>query len=130
MLTNNKPDVFTHDFLEERPTIAGELAPGHPLLLGLSDLRIDSSVRYHSIIADLRDPPGTGGTDGIVPYSSSHLEGAASELLVRGLHICLDHPTVIQEVQRILMEQAVIGLTSRTDHGGNAGNGWESVRAR
>ena len=130
VLTNNKPDVFTRDFLEERPTSAGELAPGHPLLLGLSDLRIDSSVRYHSIIADLRDPPGTGGTDGIVPYSSSHLEGAASELLVRGLHICLDHPTVIQEVQRILMEQAVIGLTSRTDHGGTARNGWESVRAR
>jgi pimeloyl-ACP methyl ester carboxylesterase len=130
VLANNEPDVFTRDFLEEHPTSAGELAPGHPLLMGLCDLRIDSSVRYHSIIADLRDPPGPGASDGIVPYSSSHVEGATSELLVRGLHICLDHPAVIREVRRILMEQAVIGMTSRTDHSGIAPNGWESVRAK
>ena len=126
---NNEPGVFTRDFFAEHPTSAGELAPGHPLLMGLCDLRIDSSVRYHSIIADLRDPPGPVASDGIVPYSSSHVEGADSELLVRGLHICLDHPAVIREVRRVLMEQAVIGLTSRTDHGGNAPNGAASARA-
>ena len=74
MLANNESAVFTRDFLKEHPTSAGELAPGHPLLMGLCDLGIDSSVRYHSIIADLRDPPGPGATDGIVPYSSSHRE--------------------------------------------------------
>ena len=46
--------------LRRTPDERGELAPGHPLLMGLCDLRIDSSVRYHSIIADLRDPPGPG----------------------------------------------------------------------
>jgi pimeloyl-ACP methyl ester carboxylesterase len=106
VLEDNEPDLFTSDYLEELPTSAGELAPGHPLLMGLRDLGIDSSVRSHSIIADLRDPPGPGATDGIVPYWSSHLEGVSSEVIVRGLHICLNHPAVIREVRRILMEHA------------------------
>jgi pimeloyl-ACP methyl ester carboxylesterase len=106
VVANNEPDLFTAEFLEEIPTSAGELAPGNRLLMGLCDLRIDPSVRSHSIIADFRDRPGPGATDGIVPYSSSHLEGVASEFLVRGLHICLDHPAVIREVRRILVEHA------------------------
>jgi pimeloyl-ACP methyl ester carboxylesterase len=116
LLANNGPDAFTPDYLGARPTSAGELAPGHPLLMGLCDLGIDSSVRSHSIIADLRNPPGPGATDGIVPYSSSHLEGVASELLVRGLHICLDHPAVIREVRRMLVEHAQNQPPSPTDH--------------
>jgi pimeloyl-ACP methyl ester carboxylesterase len=130
VLENNEPGVFTRDFLEEHPTSAGELAPGHPLLMGLCDVRIDSSVAYHSIIADLRDPPGPGGTDGIVPYSSSHLEGVASELLVRGLHICLDHPAVIREVRRILMEHAGNEPAARTDHGELVRDGLQSAQEK
>jgi len=101
---NNKPDLFTPQVIAENPTSAGELVPGHPLLSGLCDLKIDPSVHCHSIIADLHDPPSKGASDGIVPYSSSHLDGVDSELLVRGLHVCLNHPAVIQEVRRILME--------------------------
>jgi hypothetical protein len=85
-------------------TSAGELAPGHPLLLRLHDLGVEPSVSSHSIIADLRDPPGPDGTDGMVPYSSSHIDGVCSELLVHGLHICMSHPAVIEEVGRILKE--------------------------
>ena len=57
VLANNDPDLFTPEILEELPTSAGELATGHPLLMGLCDLRIEPSVRSHSIIADVRDPP-------------------------------------------------------------------------
>jgi hypothetical protein len=74
--------------------------------MALCDLKIDPSVCSHSIIADYRDPPGPGASDGIVPYASSHLDGAASELLVHGHHICLHHPRVIQEIERILREHA------------------------
>jgi pimeloyl-ACP methyl ester carboxylesterase len=115
VLANNEPGLFTPDLLAELPTSAGELAPEHRLLMGLCDLKIDSSVRAHSIIADFRDPPAPGGTDGIVPYSSSHLEGVDSELIVRGLHICLDHPAVIHEVRRILAEHAGNVAACRTD---------------
>jgi pimeloyl-ACP methyl ester carboxylesterase len=116
VMANNGPDLFTSGFLAELPTSAGELAPEHPLLLSLCDLRINASVRSHSIIADLRDPPGPGATDGIVPYSSAHLEGARSELLVRGLHICLNHPAVIREIRRILVEHAGIEGASPARH--------------
>jgi pimeloyl-ACP methyl ester carboxylesterase len=104
LLSQNEPDVFARGFHRQLATSADELDPEHPLLLRLCDLGIDSSVRSHSIIADLRDPPSPDGTDGIVPYSSSHLDGVASELLVHGLHICLNHSAVIEEVRRILME--------------------------
>jgi hypothetical protein len=123
VLANNEPDLFTRDFLEELPTSAGELAPGHPLLRGLGDLAIDPSVRSHSIIADLRNPPFPGATDGIVPYSSSHLDGVASESLVHGFHICLNDPAVIREVRRLLVEHAGIAFASRADHDGLAPDG-------
>ena len=106
LLSHNAFDMFDDGSRVQLATSAGELAAGHPLLLRLCELGIDSSVRSHSIIADLRDPPRPDGTDGIVPYSSSHLGGVASELLVHGLHICLNHPAVIEEVRRILMEHA------------------------
>jgi pimeloyl-ACP methyl ester carboxylesterase len=104
LLLHKEPDIFADGFRGQLATSAGELAAGHPLLSRLCDLGIDSSVGSHSIIADLRDPPSPDGTDGIVPYSSSHLDGVASELVVHGLHICLNHPAVIEEVGRILME--------------------------
>jgi pimeloyl-ACP methyl ester carboxylesterase len=103
---NNKPDRFTPQAIAENPTSASELVPGHPLLSGLCGLNINPSAHCHSIIADLHDPPSKGGSDGIVPYSSSHLDGVDSELLVHGLHICLNHPAVIREVRRILVEHA------------------------
>jgi hypothetical protein len=106
LLSHNEPDMFAPGFRGDLATSAGELAPGHPLLLRLCELGIDTSVRSHSVIADLRDPPKPDGTDGIVPYSSSHLDGVASELLVHGLHICVNQPAVIEEVRRILMEHA------------------------
>jgi pimeloyl-ACP methyl ester carboxylesterase len=107
ILSHNEAAMF--HVSDRLATSAGELAAGHPLLLRLCELGIDSSVRSHAVIADLSDPPRPDGTDGIVPYSSSHLDGAASELLVHGLHICMAHPAVIEEVRRILMEHSTPG---------------------
>jgi pimeloyl-ACP methyl ester carboxylesterase len=106
VMSHNESDIFAPGFRGDLATSAGELAPGHPLLLRLCELAIDTSVRSHSVIADLRDPPKPDGTDRIVPYSSSHLDGVASELLVHGFHICVIQPAVIEEVRRILMEHA------------------------
>lgn len=102
--SQNQPDVFPVAFRGERATSGAELAPNHPLLMKLGDLGIDRSVRSHSVISDLRDPPKPDGTDGIVPFSSSHLDGVASELLVNGAHMCLSHQSVIQEIGRVLLE--------------------------
>jgi hypothetical protein len=104
VLANDDATLLTPRFRGELPTSVNELAPGHAFLMALCELGIDPSVRSHSIIADLRNPPGPGATDGIVPYWSSHLEGVVSETLVHGLHICLNHQPVIREVRRILLD--------------------------
>ncbi|MEO1857916.1 MAG: hypothetical protein ABGY95_11220 [Rubritalea sp.] len=62
-----------------------------------------NNVTYHSIIGDR----GWGGklensSDGIVKYSSSHLEGVASELVVSSWHNAQDNSKAQDEMMRIL----------------------------
>jgi pimeloyl-ACP methyl ester carboxylesterase len=104
LLASNRPDFFLSTFREGLPTSVDQLTWDHPLLLALRDAGIDPAVTYHSIIADLGDPPRAGGTDGVVPFASAHLDGAASELLIHGSHLCQADPFVIQECRRILTE--------------------------
>jgi hypothetical protein len=119
LLASNRPDFFLETFREGLPTSVDQLRWDHPLLLALRDAGIDPAVQYHSIITDRRDPPRTGGTDGVVPYASAHLDGAASELLIHGGHLCQDHPLVIRECRRILSEH-LVPIVPRPD-GGPAG---------
>jgi pimeloyl-ACP methyl ester carboxylesterase len=100
----NGPDFFIAPFRFGLPTSIDELKWQSPFLLTLCDPGLLPKVPFHSIIADRRDPPRPGGFDGIVPYASAHLDGAASELLITGWHLCQDHPQVISEVRRILAE--------------------------
>ncbi len=84
------------------PTSIGGLSPKSPTLLAMDKLPIRAS--FHSIIGDR----GKGGTpnssDGIVPYWSSHLDGARSELIVPGSHSSYELPQTIAELVRILHE--------------------------
>ena len=63
---------------------------------------IDERVTAHSIIAVLGDGPYEEGDDGIVEFQSAHLEGVASEYVVRSGHSTQSHPLTIREVRRIL----------------------------
>ena len=83
------------------------LEPGNPLLAKVNTLPLDPDIPYHSIIGDR----GKGGnldqtkpmsTDGIVPYWSSHLDGAESELVIPSGHWTILHPQGMAEVKRIL----------------------------
>ncbi|KAJ3066223.1 hypothetical protein HK102_007704, partial [Quaeritorhiza haematococci] len=42
------------------------------------------------------------GSDGVVPYTSSHLDWASSELVVDGDHGCQDEVETLRELRRIL----------------------------
>ena len=44
------------------------------------------------------------GNDGVVAYKSAHVDYVESELVVRGSHTCLNLPSTIEEVKRILHE--------------------------
>jgi hypothetical protein len=98
------PGFFTERFRKGLPTSIDELEWRSPILIGLDEFGLAPNATAHSIIADRRDPPGAGGSDGLVPYESAHLEGVASESLVSSRHLCQEHPAVIREVRRILEE--------------------------
>src|SRR5262249_12577825 len=86
----------------ERPvTSVDQLTPDHPLLLELERARAAAAIPFHSIIAALGDTTVAGPTDGLVPVASARLEGARSEIVVRGPHLCHRDLEVIREVQRI-----------------------------
>jgi len=69
-------------------------------LIAVSELPIE--VPYHSVIGLLHQGPKERGSDGVVPYWSSHLSGAQSELIVRSGHSIIDNPDATREVVRIL----------------------------
>lgn len=71
-------------------------------LIALAGLPIP--IPFHSIIGQQRPGPKERGSDGVVPYESSHLEGADSELIVRSGHNVINNPDAIAEVIRILHE--------------------------
>ncbi len=50
----------------------------------------------------MTEPP-PDGDDGVVKYTSAHVDYVESEFLVRHGHSCQSHPLVIEEVRRILL---------------------------
>jgi pimeloyl-ACP methyl ester carboxylesterase len=82
------------------PNSVSGLSPKNPSLKIVNSARITAS--YHSIIGDRGKGDTPNSTDGVVPYWSSHLDGAQSELIVPGPHGSQDLPQTIGELDRIL----------------------------
>jgi pimeloyl-ACP methyl ester carboxylesterase len=87
------------------PTSLDGMSPKNPFLLALADIPLAPGVKGHSIIAV---KPGytdyRNGDDGVVKYSSAHVDYVESEFIVRSSHSCQDKPPTIEEVRRILRE--------------------------
>lgn len=80
------------------------LDPDNGALKMLNRMPMSDKIVYHSIIGNLEGGGIPGGSDGIVPYSSSHLDNVRSELVVRSGHSAQQTPLAIQEIRRILLE--------------------------
>ena len=79
----------------------GNLREASPVLAGLNKIPLDPAVPHHTIALQLpRFNPNDG--DGLVPYASSHLDTAASEVIVPGFHLMINQPGVTDEIRRIL----------------------------
>jgi pimeloyl-ACP methyl ester carboxylesterase len=86
------------------PTSVENMTPGSRFLRALERIPISPEVTAHSIIAVKGSGPPEGGNDGVVEFKSAHLDGVASEFVVRHDHSCQSDPLVILEVRRILLE--------------------------
>ena len=78
------------------------LRPDDMMLNFMNKLKMAPHIPCHSIIGNRKAWGIPGGSDGIVPYSSSHLDNAASELVVKSGHSVQQNALAIQEVRRIL----------------------------
>lgn len=95
--------------LERFPNSIDTLAPNNRFVRAVQTLPLADDVPYHVISGDR----GKGGnkdhtdpvmSDGIVPYWSSHLPHAVSELVVPSGHSVHQNSQAIAEVKRILEE--------------------------
>jgi pimeloyl-ACP methyl ester carboxylesterase len=86
------------------PTSLDSMSPNNPVLLALADIPTAPGIKAHSIISVQGEGDYHEGKDGLVAYSSAHIDYAESEFIVRSFHSCLSQPATIEEVRRILRE--------------------------
>jgi pimeloyl-ACP methyl ester carboxylesterase len=88
--------------LNRMPNSVDTLEPNDRFVEAVNKLPITPGIPYHSIIGDRGRGDTPNSSDGVVPYWSSHLPGAQSELIVNSDHGAQYNPQAIREVARIL----------------------------
>jgi pimeloyl-ACP methyl ester carboxylesterase len=88
--------------LNRMPNSVDTLQPNDRFVEAVNKLPISPGIPYHSIMGDRGRGDTPNSSDGVVPYWSSHLPGAQSELIVNSDHGAQYNPQAIQEVERIL----------------------------
>jgi hypothetical protein len=84
------------------PRSINDMTPGKPFVQTLASIPVVPGVTTHSIIAVSGDHPLAEDDDGIVKYTSAHLDDVESELVIHSGHSVQGHPLAIAEVRRIL----------------------------
>jgi pimeloyl-ACP methyl ester carboxylesterase len=85
-------------------TALDDMRPGYPFIRSLSASPLAPDVTAHSIVAVEGAGDFVDRNDGLVAYRSAHLDGVASEKIVRSSHSMQSNPDTILEVRRILRE--------------------------
>ena len=112
-LSNASPRIGKQSLLRI-PNSIDNLRDDDGYVQAAADLAISPRVRYHSIIGNnTPNVPLAESNDGVVPYQSAHLEGAASELIVPFGHSVQEHPRSIVEIRRILHNQLLPKATKK-----------------
>lgn len=89
--------------MKRMPCSIDTLSTSNPFVQTVDDLPICRHTVVHSIMGNRRTGrPKEESTDGFVPYSSSHLDEAASECIVATGHRAHRHPRGIKEILRLL----------------------------
>jgi hypothetical protein len=105
-LTLQRKGIFLGPASSRLPTSIDNMNPNNRFIVSLSAIPIADGVVANSIVGvDGGGPPAEGG-DGVVKYSSAHIEGVESEKIVNSPHSMQGNPETIQEVKRILLKHA------------------------
>jgi pimeloyl-ACP methyl ester carboxylesterase len=107
-LTTN-PDALvlsSADATPRMPTSLDQMNPRNPFLRTLASIPLAPGVAANSIISVKGSGPVEEGGDGVVNYTSAHIDGVESELVVQSSHSLQDRPETVEEVRRILLYHA------------------------
>jgi pimeloyl-ACP methyl ester carboxylesterase len=94
--------------LNRMPNSVDTLEPNDRFVRSVNKLPLAPGIPYHSIMGDRGRGDTPNSSDGIVPYWSSHLDHAQSELIVHSGHGAQYNPEAIREVERILKEDPFV----------------------
>jgi pimeloyl-ACP methyl ester carboxylesterase/predicted GNAT family acetyltransferase len=92
--------------LKRLPNSIDTMAPNNRFVMGINTVPITKGIPYHSIIGDRGRGDTPNSSDGVVPYWSSHLDGARSEFIAPCGHGSPLNAQAIAEVHRILQLNA------------------------
>ncbi len=96
------------------PNSIDTLAPNNRFVKSINSIPMKNGVPLHVISGDRgkggnKDRSKPAMSDGVVPYWSSHIDGAVSELVVPSNHGAHQNATAIEEVRRILVRYSQPG---------------------
>jgi pimeloyl-ACP methyl ester carboxylesterase len=89
--------------LKRIPSSVDTLTPNNRFVQAINRIPITRGIPYHTIIGDRGRGNSPESTDGVVPYWSSHMDGAVSEKIVPCGHSAHQNDEAIAEVRRILL---------------------------
>jgi pimeloyl-ACP methyl ester carboxylesterase len=88
--------------LKRFPNSVDTLAPNNRFVVAINKVPITPGIPYYTIVGDRGRGDTPNSSDGVVPYWSSHLDGARSEFIAPCNHGSPLNPQAIAEVHRIL----------------------------
>jgi len=91
---------------KRRANSVDSLSPKSRFLHALNTIPITPGVPYHTIMGDRGRGDSPNSSDGVVPYWSSHMDGAKTEEIVPSDHSAHQNPQAIEDVLRILKKYA------------------------
>ena len=101
----NSEAVTTRALKNDFPRSTDNMDPDSPFIKTYSSIPIAPEILSHSIIAVKNtEDPKEDWNDGVVSFSSAHIDGVASEFIVHSGHSAQEAPQAIEEVRRILLE--------------------------
>jgi pimeloyl-ACP methyl ester carboxylesterase len=107
LATNRDAFVLSSaDATPRLPTSLDQMNPRNPFLKTLASIPLAPGVAANSVIAVKDSGPVEEGGDGVVNYTSAHIVGVESELVVQSVHSLQDKPETVEEVRRILLYHA------------------------
>jgi pimeloyl-ACP methyl ester carboxylesterase len=91
---------------KRRANSVDSLSPKSRFLNAINTLPMTPGVPYHTIIGDRGRGDSPNSSDGVVPYWSSHMNGAKTENIVPSNHSAHQNPQAIDDVMQILKRYA------------------------